>query len=164
MKLTRWLSRVGLSVVIVTIGFATACSDGETSNSADDDAPIILARCYAAGELDIEVQPSEVPFGCDGTGTLFGMTWSAWGASGADGAGSARQTLCEPSCAAGVQSTYPVVVHAEDVKTTPEKCHVKFRYFSKLIVAYPDKSPESTDSTYKGMPSIEYDTTPVCAV
>ena len=117
-----------------------------------------------AGEIDeVSEHPADVVFGCDGTGTLHDMNWTAWGTDGADGTGTAHQTLCDPSCAEGPQSDYAVVVHAEEVNTAPANCQVNIRYYRKLIVAYPDRAPEHTDSIHNGMPAIEYDTTPFCA-
>jgi hypothetical protein len=167
---TSTLSRNALAALeaILTVLVAACSNSDNPSSSPDDDAgssaPILLARCMEAGEIDeVSEHPADVVFGCDGTGTLHDMNWTAWGPDGADGTGTAHQTLCDPSCAAGPQSDYAVVVHAEGVRTAPANCQVSFRYYSKLIVAYSDRAPEYTDSTHNDMPAIEYDTTPFCA-
>jgi len=64
---------------------------------------ILIGRCY-----DLEPtgeRPTRLLYGCDGTGVLENMTWTAWGPDGADGTGLSTQTQCVPNCAAGRRNT-----------------------------------------------------------
>ena len=70
--------------------------------------PVIrAARCPGVSPA---VRPVSMTIGCDGTGDLEKMKWSAWTSSHAKGMGIARINDCTPSCATGKFHAYPVTV------------------------------------------------------
>jgi hypothetical protein len=147
-----------MSCVIVS-GFLSVPGVAQPPRSI---GPIIVARCWHPGS-NLSERPSDVEFGCDGTGELQNMNWTSWGPAGADGTGTAVETNCVPSCAEGQRVRYPAVVHAEGVMIAPTSCRADFSYYSTLVIAYPQRSSAwPTNSTYKGMPANQYGDAPQC--
>jgi serine/threonine-protein kinase len=124
--------------------------------------PIIIARCWSPGS-NLRERPTELEFGCDGTGDLQNMRWSAWGTEGADGTGTALETDCVPDCADGQRIPYPVVVHAKGVTAAPASCGSDFSFYNTLVIAYPQRTgPWPANTTYNGMPANRYQDEPRC--
>jgi serine/threonine-protein kinase len=124
--------------------------------------PIIIARCWSPGSA-LRERPSDLEYGCDGTGDLENMTWTSWGVDGADGTGTTLIETCEPDCADSPRIPYPVVVHAQGTSLAPASCRATFSYYSSLVIAYPQQTPSyRTDSTYNGMPANQYADDPRC--
>ena len=131
------------------------------------DAPrYMFPRCYISGE-PVQERPVKVYYGCDGTGIMQNMTWTAWGAAGADGTGTDNTTDCQPNCAAGKRYTNPIVVHAWNPRSPVEPgCPDEVQFYADFIIAYPKGTPpemalltSSSDretTKYEGMPAIHY--------
>ena len=122
-------------------------------------ATVYLGRCFAPG-APLKVEPSNYVYGCDGTGELENMRWTAWTLDHADGTGTDAVNNCVPSCAQGTFSRYPVVVHASSAQKTA--CGGPF--YARLVIAYPNGLPSfigaSGTTHFRGMPAIAYDDLP----
>jgi hypothetical protein len=72
----------------------------------------------AAGAAALKIKPRSIVFTGDGTGLLAGpnakrrngISWTSWTATSAVGTGSEQVNNCEPSCAAGTFTAYPVKI------------------------------------------------------
>jgi hypothetical protein len=126
----------------------------------------MFGRCYIGGE-PVQERPVQVAYGCDGTGILQSMTWTAWGADGADGTGTDNTTDCVPNCAAGQRYINPVVVHAWNPRSpTDPGCPAGVQFYADFVIAYPKGTPpgmaartsssDSEPAQYQGMPAIHY--------
>jgi hypothetical protein len=93
------------------------------------------------------------------------MHWTVWAGSHADGTGTASLDDCTPNCAAGTFTSYPVLVHADQVHacsaTDPR------RYYNRLIIAFPNRAPGGVGTPtlrYRGHPAFSYDEIPMGCV
>jgi hypothetical protein len=110
------------------------------------------------------LKPSEIFYGCDGTGVLEAMSWSTYGPAEADGTGIDDSNDCDPGCAGGHHYRNPVVVHAWNPK--PAGCRTNLLFWYDFDIAYPKGTPPSVKpgsksidaeyTLYDGMPAIHY--------
>jgi hypothetical protein len=88
----------------------------------------------------------------------------SWGAAGAEGTGIEQRQNCTPNCAQGEIFRNRVhVLFTGSTSPPPEsECPTTFRYYTQLIVAYPDLTAipsgvsYGTDTRYNGMPAVRY--------
>jgi hypothetical protein len=142
--------------------------ESTAASAAPPTTQFMVGRCYYQGN-PIQQRPTEVYYGCDGTGILKNMTWTEWDARGANGSGRSDETDCLPDCASGGRYQFPIVVHADNpITPTGPACPAGVQFYSDLLVAYPDETPpwlqpNGPDVTqYHGMPAVHYDDTPNC--
>jgi hypothetical protein len=134
-------------------------SGGRTSPPATV-AAVYLGRCFVPGGA-LHTEPRSYVFGCDGTGELVQMRWSAWTRDQADGAGVARLDNCTPNCASGTFTSYPVIVHADQARACSNADPTTF--YDRLVIAYPKAAPPDIGSPilrYRGHPASEFDDAP----
>lgn len=148
---------------IVLLDLATTAA-----SAAPSTAHFVIGRCYYPGD-PIQERPAEAYYGCDGTGIMQNMTWTAWDAHGANGTGTSDETDCLPDCASGRRYQFPIVVHADNpITPTGPSCPGGVQFYSDLLVAYPNATPPGLQpngldvTQYQGMPAVRYDDTPNC--
>ncbi len=59
-------------------------------------------------------QPATIYFSADAGNVATGLTWHTWTATEAVGTGSRQELSCEPDCAQGAATTYPVTLTLSD--------------------------------------------------
>jgi hypothetical protein len=97
-------------------------------------------------------KPSQIQLACvDGSETLQGLKWSSWNASRATGQGTDYVISCNPDCAAGHRTAYPVTV----TLTKPKSCKgQRHRVFSHALLRFGQGHPgsRSTEADSLGCP------------
>jgi hypothetical protein len=101
-------------------------------------SPIVLADCLGKPH----VKPTEIVLACgDGNESVGGITWTGWGSSFAAGLGTAVINDCTPSCVAGRDHSYPVVV----LLTGHETCRPGGQVaYQTLTIAFLDRKPHTS--------------------
>lgn len=141
-------------------------SSSPTVGPTPNPAAVYIGRCFAPGD-QLQIEPSSVPYGCDGTGTLINMHWTSWAQQGANGAGSTSLNDCNPTCAEGKEHYYSVVVHLGGAQPVPSvaACTNSAEFYATLIIAFPNGWPAAlfggpAPTTYRGMGAESYDALP----
>ena len=137
-----------------------------SSTAPPNPVTVYFGRCYSPGN-PLQIEPSSMTFGCDGTGDLANMHWTSWSLNGADGTGTTALNDCTPDCASGKQHYFTVVVHLGSPKPAPNvaACTNHAQFYSTLIVAFPNGWPTALfggppPTTYRGMGAESYDALP----
>jgi serine/threonine protein kinase, bacterial len=133
---------------------------------------IALPACYR--NVPISERPTTISLACKGH-WVEDVTWSMWTTSSADGSGMEMVKNCTPDCAGGQVFRNRVMLHfdAPQPATADSGCPASERFYSQMIVAYPDAAavPQfgpGTDDTvgateYNGMPALEqFEMDPAC--
>jgi hypothetical protein len=88
----------------------------------------------------------------------------SWGPTGAEGTGIEQIQNCNPNCAQGEIFRNQVQVLFTGATAAPagSGCSTDYRYYTQLIVAYPDLTTVPNDgrggtvTTYNGMPAVRF--------
>lgn len=73
-------------------------------------------------------KPKQIVIACaDGTDVLKGLRWSSWSATKAAGTGTDYVVSCNPDCASGHRTAYPVTVTLTQPKPCKGQSHPAFR-------------------------------------
>jgi hypothetical protein len=95
----------------------------------------------------LKLKPKSITLTADGSDIIGngknGLKWSAWTATGATGSGSQYINNCNPNCAGGKTTAYPVTLKASSAKTL----HGVLA-FNTLTVSYTGKLPAKTRRTW----------------
>jgi hypothetical protein len=124
-----------------------------------------LPACYGSNTPPSE-RPGQLGFQtcADGSKELTDLEWSNWGPGGADATGTYSHQVCEPNCAAGHRVSFRAVIHADEPQVAGPNsgCPRDTKFYSNLLVAFPDNLPDYADSPvnmqYQGMPAVAYST------
>ena len=110
------------------------------ASAARTAGPSVLADCLGKPQ----VKPAEIVLACgDGNASVGGITWTGWGAPFAAGQGTAVIDDCRPSCVAGHDHSYPVVV----LLTRRELCSPGRQIaYRTLTIAFLDRKPHTSGS------------------
>lgn len=106
------------------------CSTGEVEWSA-------TTRQVYSGGFEPRVRPGTVYFGAHEY--IRSIRWSTWGGDAAHGRGIYPVNDCEPSCAEGHYTDYPVRVRLSDVK----RCRGRYEYLHLAWTFYADRPPHA---------------------
>ena len=79
----------------------------------------------------------------DGNASVGGMSWTGWGARSTAGRGTAVINDCAPSCVAGHDHSYPVVVLLSGRESCRPGGQVAYR---TLTLAFLDREPHTSAS------------------
>jgi hypothetical protein len=113
-------------------------------------ADIRSATCYVAPDSPPAAAYSVLS--CDSTNILSDAKWSAWNETVADGIGKLALNDCEPDCARGTFTHYPVSIHYEQPIRT--QCGM---IWSHATVTFLTKPPVSAAVSYPhGKPAFVY--------
>ncbi len=124
----------------------------KTTTSVEPAQPYALPGCYRGGEdVSLTERPTESPFACRHH-FFEGLTWMSWGVTGAEGTGIEQRQNCNPNCAQGeiFRNRVQVVFTGYELAPPDSGCPTTFRYYSQLIVAYPDLA-EIPDGTFRSV-------------
>jgi hypothetical protein len=103
-------------------------------------SPTVLADCLGKPQ----VKPTEIVLACgDGNESVGGITWTGWGSPFTAGRGTAVINDCTPSCVAGRDHSYPVVVLLTGRQTCRPGGQVGYE---TLTIAFLDRRPHSSGS------------------
>lgn len=124
-----------------------------------------LPACYGKSEPPTE-KPSTVTFEfcADAGAQLEHLAWDSWSATGATGKGDYSLNTCDPNCAEGGKSHYPVIILASDpVPAVREsRCPPHMQFYSGLLLAFPTSAPHqgniAPNSRYNSMPAMRFST------
>lgn len=121
-----------LSATLAAIVLALAISASAAS------APLKITDCTKATS-----SPKSVTLTCaDANTVLGGLRWSSFGGFVAQAKGTLEVNKCEPNCAAGKFSKYPVKATASGTR----KCKGGLRVYSKLNLQFTGKPPAKANS------------------
>lgn len=147
---------------------ATNTTSPAATTAPPNPVAVYYGRCWngpSDGPLDVE--PPTATFGCDGTGDLTNLHWSAWATTGADATGTAALNDCNPGCANGREHYFTVVVHLAAPQLIPElaSCANGGRFWSTLTVAFPNGWPATLfggppPTRFHGLPAESYPALP----
>lgn len=117
-----------------------------------DVARVLYGLCGpTSGPDPFPVEPETLLFGCDATGIVNDITWTAWTDTEATGTGTAAVTGCDPSCAEGTTLTYPADIRLDTPVTIG--CTA---FYSHLTITFPGPAPPDAQ-TINGSPGYFYD-------
>jgi hypothetical protein len=138
---------LALGALLGTALITAACgvSSPASSPPAASALPGVVAECTNPPPYRLSTRPSAITLACgdDGIG-VENLTWTSWAGSAAAGRGSLWENLCQPNCATGKVTTYPVAVTLAVVKTSSQG-----PWFSHLMVAWlGNRPPNSTPDTF----------------
>lgn len=102
-----------------------------------DAGSAFFAPCYYPGD-PLASRPTEVLWGCDGTGLFRELSWTRWEEGTAVATGVSDERGCDPSCAEGVPHTYKVQIILTDSEAT--SCG---RFYRSMGIFYDGDHPES---------------------
>jgi serine/threonine-protein kinase len=124
-----------------TSAAAEAPSPTTATTSVEPVQPYALPGCVRAPNL-VGERPQIVNPTCNHSHWIEGLRWTSWGASGAEGTGIEQSTSCDPSCATGEIFRNPVHVRftGSTSASSDSHCPTTFRYYTQMIVAYPDRT------------------------
>ncbi len=144
---------------------ATPTITTETTTSTAAVQRYALPGCYTGtDDAGLTERPAESPLRCRHQ-WFSDLAWTSWGPSGAEGTGIEEQKNCFPSCAQGENFRNRVQLLFTGSQPAPPEssCPNTFRYYSQLIVAYPNLTavPQGLAYTgiperYNGMPALRY--------
>jgi hypothetical protein len=136
----RLTSRTGIAVAIAAAVIATG------AGAAFASVPGMISFTGTPNKHDPEARPPEIIYTGDGSGFLAGrghsvrhdgkIRWTSYGATSAKGSGANWLDNCDPSCAGGKFSSYPVTLSVSD----PSVVHGR-DIFTRMIVDYTGKLP-----------------------
>ncbi len=94
------------------------------------------------------LKPARIVIACgDGTEVLTKLHWSSWKRATATGTGVDNVVSCNPDCAAGKRTAYPVAVTLSRPQTCPGRRYTTFtRAVLKFGPTHPRKSRTETDT------------------
>lgn len=102
--------------------------------------PTVVADCLGKPQ----VEPTQIVLACgDGNESVGGITWTGWGSRFAAGLGTAVINDCTPSCVAGRDHSYPVVVVLSGHQTCRPGGQIAYE---RLTMAFLDSKPHTTAS------------------
>jgi hypothetical protein len=91
-----------------------------------------------------QVRPAEVILACgDGNASVSGLRWKGWGSSFAAATGVASINDCSPTCVAGHDHSYPVVLIVSGRETCSPGGQIAYR---KVTLAFLDSKPHVSGS------------------
>jgi hypothetical protein len=100
--------------------------------------PTVLADCLGKPV----VKPDEIVLACgDGNESVGDLTWTGWGSRFTAGRGIVQINDCSPSCVAGHDHSYPVVVLLTGRETCRPSGKIAYR---TLTIAFLDHKPHTT--------------------
>lgn len=120
-------------------------------------AKFVPAKIYAATcGITKPPAPTQIYVSCDSTAELRQATWSTWNNERADGKGELALNNCQPDCARGKFTLYPVSVHFE----TPgqSKCGTIWEHVVFTFLGTPPNGAKSTSRN--GPPVMQMTTNP----
>jgi hypothetical protein len=130
------LRRVAVAVVAALVATSTAGALPPPPPAN----PKVLADCLGKPQI----RPTEIVLACgDGNESIDGLTWVGWGSRFAAGRGTISINDCSPSCVAGHDHSYPVVV----LTTGHERCTPSGKLaYRSVTIAFLDGKPHTTVS------------------
>lgn len=141
MRLTRARSFLAAGLVTAT-SVATAAALIAVPASATPAAPssqraVVLVNPCPPGQG--QVRPSTYDIGCmPSQQFVSGLTWTSW-KSVAFGSGTLKRNDCNPSCAMGRYTKFPILVVLWRARPWPH--HAGRQYFSRLTWIFTGKRP-----------------------
>jgi hypothetical protein len=103
-------------------------------------SPTALADCLGKPQ----VRPAEIVLACgDGNESVSGVHWTGWGSSFAAGTGVISINDCSPTCVAGRDHSYPVVLLVSGRETCTPGGRIAYR---KVTIAFLDSKPHTSVS------------------
>lgn len=122
------LSSATLAAIVLALAVSTSAAS----------SPLKITNCNKASS-----RPKSVTLACaDANTVLGGLSWSSFGGATAKAKGTLEVNKCEPNCAAGKFSKYPVKATASGSR----KCKGGLRVYSKLSLQFTGKSPSKANS------------------
>jgi len=103
------------------------------------DSTVFFAPCYYPGD-PLVARPTEVLWGCDGTGLFRNLSWTRWEDGTAVATGVSDEHGCDPSCAEGAPHTYKVQIVLND--STITSCG---RFYRTMGIFYDGDHPDSAE-------------------
>jgi len=96
----------------------------------------------------VQVKPSTLIIGCDGTGEIRNLKWTSWSFYQATGAGVFLYDNCTPTCASGTVTSYPVSVVLDlPLYYVPINNGKDFTWaWSRLLITFPASRPKGVSS------------------
>jgi hypothetical protein len=133
MRDMRLQTRISLlSATLAAIVLALAVSISAASS------PLKITNCTKATS-----RPKALTLACaDANTVLRGLSWSSFGGATAQAKGTLELNKCEPNCAAGKFSKYPIKATASGTRT----CKGGLRVYSRLSLRFTGKSPASANT------------------
>jgi hypothetical protein len=130
MRLPTRLSLLSATLVAIVLSLAISASAAASA--------IKVPNCTKAS-----IRPKTVTLTCADANTLVsGLTWSTFGGPTAKAKGTFQINKCEPNCAAGKFSKYPVKVTVSGTR----KCQGNMRIYSKLTLQFTGKPPAKANT------------------
>ena len=121
-----------VSATLAAIALALAISASAASS------PLKITNCTKASS-----RPKTVTLTCADANTVLGaLSWSSFGGTTAQAKGTLEVNKCEPYCAAGKFSKYPVKATASGTR----KCKGGLRVYSRLSLQFTGKSPAKANT------------------
>ncbi|HEY3607225.1 MAG TPA: hypothetical protein VGL06_06975 [Pseudonocardiaceae bacterium] len=124
-------------------------------------AKFVPANIYAATcGITKPPAPTHIQVSCDSTADLRQATWSTWNNEHADGRGDLALNNCEPDCALGKYTLYPVSIHFD----TPgqSKCGTIWEH---VVFTFLGTPPNGAKALYlNGPPVLQRTTNPADVV
>lgn len=145
----------------------TTTTTAAPTTTASAAGTVEYGRCFSRGSALLGPRPSSLEYGCDGTGSISGISWSSWGVAGASGRGTARIANCVPDCAGGPRESVPVTITLSGAAAVPTLAGCTpagTLFYSTLVVGYlqlPSFADPADYSTIDGVASDSYTATPV---
>ena len=130
--------RTILPAAVLVVPAVALASSGTGSGSGS--GQVWVTNCNQA-----RYKPKVIFIACgDGTDYLSKLTWSKWTATGASGKGTNEFNACNPDCASGHFTAYPVTI----ALSKPTSCHKqKHRVFNDLKLTYTGTHPKGVKRT-----------------
>lgn len=128
--------RFSTTIVAMLLLAATPAASGAAGGAG----PTVLADCLGRPQ----VKPTDIVLACgDGNASVGGIAWTGWGSTFTAGRGVAVINDCTPTCVAGHDHSYPVVV----LLTGRETCRPSGKIaYAKLTFAFLDDKPHTAGS------------------
>jgi hypothetical protein len=122
------------------IALASICALPAVALAAGTSARVLVPSCAGA-----QYKPHKLTLSCDGSNYLGQLTWSTWTRKRSMGTGIDHVNDCQPDCASGHFTGYPVTVTLSRPGTCP---HLRLKAFRHILLTYGAQHPGSgrTDS------------------
>jgi hypothetical protein len=125
MRLKTRHSLLGATLTAVALALAVSTSVASS--------PLKITNCTKATS-----RPKTLTLACaDANTVLRSLSWSSFGGATARAKGTLEVNKCEPNCAAGKFSKYPIKASASGTR----KCKGALRVYSRLSLQFTGKSP-----------------------